>query len=167
MFTETLRQQAGDLLDLCRQKGLMLATAESCTGGLLSALLTDIPGSSSVFERGFITYSNASKITLLGVANEPIAAFGAVSEPVAAAMAQGALQRAGVDIAVSLTGIAGPDGGTALKPVGLVYIAVATRQGVIVDKNLFAGERSQVRLQSVAQALVMLQATAEALVYVA
>ena len=156
MFTDELRRKQPKLLDICREKGLKLATAESCTGGLIAALLTEIPGSSDVFDRGFVTYSNASKVELLDVDAELIEEDGAVSEQVAEAMAQGALTRAKADIAVAVTGIAGPDGGTPQKPVGLVYIAVATRENIIVEKNNFTGNRTEIRLQSVAKALDML-----------
>src|SRR5581483_8618600 len=131
MFAETLLREAAELLSECKRKGLKIATAESCTGGLISALLTEIAGASAVFERGFITYSNQSKIDQLGVEKETIAEHGAVSEAVAAAMAQAAMQRARVDLSVAVTGIAGPDGGTKDKPVGLVHIAVAAHDTII------------------------------------
>jgi len=156
MFSEKLLRAAAELLHNCKRKGLKLATAESCTGGLVSALLTEIPGSSTVFERGFITYSDASKTELLGVDSALIAEHGAVSEAVAANMAQNAMQRARTEIAVAVTGIAGPDGGTKEKPVGLVYIAVAAHDTIIVESNHFTGSRTDIRLQSVAKALDML-----------
>lgn len=156
MFTEKLLHDAHKLLDNFKRKGLTLATAESCTGGLISALLTAIPGSSAVFDRGFITYSYQSKTDLLGVETALITEQGAVSEAVAAAMAQGAMQRAKTDVALAVTGIAGPDGGTADKPVGLVYIAVAAHDTIIVESNHFNGSRGEIRLQSVAKALEML-----------
>lgn len=157
MFTDDHRADAANFLRQCEQKGLKLAAAESCTGGLVAALFTEVPGSSSVFERGYVTYSNISKTELLGVEPALIETHGAVSEQVAVAMAQGALMRANVDIAVAITGIAGPTGGTPQKPVGLVYIAVATKKETRVEFYYFEGGRAAIRLQSVAQALVMLQ----------
>ena len=118
-----------DVLDMAREKGLMIATAESCTGGLLAAAMTDVPGASAVFERGFVTYSNQAKHELLGVPMELIETHGAVSEQVARAMAEGALAHSRADITVSITGIAGPTGGTPEKPVGLVHFASAARDG--------------------------------------
>src|SRR5687767_6100572 len=112
MFATGLIRRAEEVLDLCRMRRLLLATAESCTGGLLAALLTEVPGSSKVFERGFITYSNDSKMTLLGVSSDLIDHHGAVSEQVALAMAEGALKHSRASIAISITGIAGPGGGT-------------------------------------------------------
>ncbi|WP_321336967.1 CinA family protein [Breoghania sp.] len=119
---------ARTILQDARQAGLMVAAAESCTGGLVSALLTELDGSSAVFERGFITYSNEAKMELLGVTQKTLETYGAVSEPTARAMAQGALERSHADIAVSITGIAGPGGGSADKPVGLVHFAIAARK---------------------------------------
>ena len=123
MFDDALIREAASLLDACRARALKLATAESCTGGLIAALLTEIPGSSDVVERGFVTYSNAAKTEQLGVPADLIATHGAVSEPVARAMAEGALSHSHADLAVSVTGVAGPGGGTATKPVGLVHLA--------------------------------------------
>lgn len=157
MFSEALRKDCEALLSTCRKKGLTLATAESCTGGMISALITAIPGSSSVFERGFVTYSNASKTELLGVDADLISEHGAVSEPVAVAMASGGRIRAKVDICISVTGIAGPDGGTAEKPVGTVYIAVVAGHEVFAATCQFKGDREAVRLQSVEKALSMLR----------
>src|SRR5215813_13385728 len=122
MVDRELTEAARALLDLCRRKRLKLAAAESCTGGLLAGLLTEIPGSSDVFERGFVTYSNQAKQEMLGVTQSLIAAHGAVSAEVARAMAQGALNHAPAHLSVAITGIAGPGGGTADKPVGLVYL---------------------------------------------
>ncbi|MEC9344489.1 MAG: CinA family protein [Pseudomonadota bacterium] len=118
---------ADAVLDACRAQGLTIATAESCTGGLVAALLTSIAGSSDVFERGFVTYSNAAKAESIGVSVDLIAAHGAVSEAVARAMALGAIRFSGADLAVAVTGVAGPGGGSAEKPVGLVHIAAARR----------------------------------------
>ncbi len=156
MFSEALINQTTKLLEIYRNKNLKLATAESCTGGLIAALLTEIYGSSDVFECGFVTYSNASKIKLLGVDAQLIEQHGAVSEQVASAMAQGIIAKTGVDVAIAVTGIAGPSGGTPQKPVGLVYIAVTTRNNVICEQNIFTGNREQVRLSSVEKALAML-----------
>ncbi|MBK1623521.1 CinA family protein [Afifella marina] len=124
-----LESKAIELLALCKDKGVRLATAESCTGGGIAAALTDIPGSSAAFERGFVTYSNEAKEELLSVPKTLIDVEGAVSEAVARAMAEGALAHSHADLAVSVTGVAGPDGGTEAKPVGLVHFAVAQRHG--------------------------------------
>lgn len=129
MFSEALLARAEDLLAALRGQGRMLATAESCTGGLIAALFTEIPGSSDVFERGFITYSNTAKMQMLGVPRDMLDTYGAVSEQVARAMAQGALAHSQAAVAVAVTGIAGPGGGSADKPVGLVHIAA----GMIVS----------------------------------
>ena len=155
MFPPDLIAQAEAILADFRKRGLKLATAESCTGGLVAGVLTEIAGSSGVVERGFVTYSNAAKHELLGVPDEMLAAHGAVSEPVARAMAEGALARSSADVAVAVTGVAGPDGGTAAKPVGLVHFAAARRGGEILHRECRFGDigRSQVRLTSVREAL--------------
>src|SRR6185295_1657558 len=127
MFPADLLQLAEDFLHVCRRKSLTVCTAESCTGGLIAALLTEIPGSSDVVERGFVTYSNAAKAEQLGVPADLIAVHGAVSEPVARTMAEGALSHSHADLAVSVTGVAGPGGGSLAKPVGLVHLAAARR----------------------------------------
>ena len=160
MFADALLSEARALLDDARGKGLHIATAESCTGGLIAALLTEIPGSSDVVERGFVTYSNEAKIELLGVPAELLRAHGAVSRDVARAMAQGALAHSRAQLAVAVTGIAGPGGGSAEKPVGLVHLATARRDGEIVAKECRFGDigREQVRLRTVAEALGMLRA---------
>lgn len=147
------------VLDRCRAHGLTLAAAESCTGGLIMATLTDVPGSSQVVDRGFVTYSNAAKSDLLGVPADLIERHGAVSEEVARAMAQGALDRAGTDLAVAVTGIAGPDGGTPDKPVGLVHVAAARRGGKAAHVRCTFGGigRVGVRRRSVEQALKLVQ----------
>lgn len=148
-----------ELLDACRMRQLKIATAESCTGGLIAACLTDISGSSDVFERGFVTYSNEAKQETLGVPAELITSDGAVSEAVAKAMADAALVRSRADLAVAVTGVAGPNGGTAQKPVGLVYMATARRGApTLAYKRNFAGDRRAVRWATVAAAL---QALAE------
>jgi nicotinamide-nucleotide amidase len=149
---------ARSLLDLCRMRKLMIATAESCTGGLVAAALTEIPGSSDVIDRGFVTYSNDAKRSLLGVKATTLANFGAVSKETAQAMAIGALERAKVDLAVSITGIAGPGGATPGKPVGLVHLAAAARDGRLIHRECRFGAigRSAVRQRSVVEALRML-----------
>jgi nicotinamide-nucleotide amidase len=157
---ETLAH-AETVLALCRGRRWRLATAESCTGGLVAAALTAIGGSSDVVERGFFTYSNRAKSELLGVPPETIAENGAISAETAAAMAQGAVARAGVDLAVSVTGIAGPGGGTPSKPVGLVYIGVATKGGdVRVERRIFPGDRAEVRRAATMLALQLLEEAA-------
>src|SRR3954467_1024832 len=152
------RALSRSLLDLCRMRKLTIATAESCTGGLVAAALTDIPGSSDVIDRGFVTYSNAAKHAMLGVNTATLSTFGAVSKETATAMAVGALENADVDLAVSITGIAGPGGATPGKPVGLVHFAVAARDGRIVHRECRFGAigRSTVRARSVMEALRML-----------
>jgi len=151
------------LLDLCRDRRLTIATAESCTGGLVAGVLTEIPGSSAVVERGFVTYSNAAKTELLGVPAALLARAGAVSREVAEAMAAGALAHSPADLAVAITGIAGPDGGTVEKPVGLVHFAAGRRGGVTIHRERRFGNigRSGVRLASVAEALAMLTELAD------
>lgn len=154
---ETLRELVGELLTACRERKLMLSTAESCTGGLVAAALTAVAGSSAVFERGFVTYSNEAKTEILGVPEALLAQHGAVSEPVARAMAEGAIAHSRADIAVSITGIAGPDGGSAEKPVGLVHFATARRDGrTLVEKRVFPGDRDAIRLAAVACALKLI-----------
>jgi nicotinamide-nucleotide amidase len=152
------RALSRSLLDLCRMRKLTIATAESCTGGLVAGALTDIPGSSDVIDRGFVTYSNDAKRVMLGVKATTLATFGAVSKETATAMAVGALEKAGVDLAVSITGIAGPGGATPGKPVGLVHFAVAARDGRILHRECRFGAigRSAVRQRSVVEALRML-----------
>ena len=130
MADRELIEQARTLLDLCRTKSLKIAAAESCTGGLVAATLTEIPGSSDVFERGFVTYSNAAKAAMLDVPTDTLDRFGAVSRETAEAMAQGALAHSPADLAVSITGIAGPGGGTPAKPVGLVHFGEIGRAHV-------------------------------------
>lgn len=149
---------AAALLALYRARGLRLATAESCTGGLIAAALTEIPGSSDVVERGFVTYSNEAKSELLGVPADLIARLGAVSAEVAAAMAEGALRHARAEVAVAVTGVAGPGGGSAAKPVGLVYLAVSRRGSTTqVERQVFPGDRSAVRRATVLRAFTLLR----------
>jgi nicotinamide-nucleotide amidase len=148
---------AFDVLAACRRAKMKLATAESCTGGLIAAALTEIPGSSDVVERGFVTYSNEAKEQLLAVSPALIRAFGAVSEPVARAMAEGALQRSLADMAVSVTGVAGPGGGSVEKPVGLVHFGLARKgRATQTSYRMFGGDRAAVRRQAVEYALQLL-----------
>ncbi len=156
MFTDKHYKQACELLEACKGRRLKLVSAESCTGGLLSALLTEIAGSSAVFECGFVTYSNESKINLLGVDTALIENHGAVSAEVASAMATGAISKTNADIAIAITGIAGPSGGTKEKPVGLVYIAAGRKDSISCEENIFSGTRQQIRAASVDKALEML-----------
>mgnify|MGYP001764068424 CR=1 FL=1 len=163
MDLSSLEPAVHALADALRRRGWHLATAESCTGGLIAAACTAVAGSSDWFERGFVTYSNAAKTDMLGVAPQLLQAHGAVSEAVACAMAGGALQRAGVDLAVAVTGIAGPGGATPGKPVGLVWLAVARREAggatqVRAERLQLDGDRSAVRAQTVAVALQRLRA---------
>lgn len=149
---------ATDLIRLCTERGLKVATAESCTGGLIAAVLTEVPGSSTVVDRGFVTYSNDAKSELLGVDSELIARVGAVSKEVAIAMAEGAIAQSGADLAVAVTGIAGPDGGTSEKPVGLVHFAAMRRGGLARHRERRYGDigRSGIRLATVRDALSMM-----------
>jgi nicotinamide-nucleotide amidase len=146
------------LLDLCKAKGLMVATAESCTGGLVVGALTDIAGSSAVVDRGFVTYTNEAKEQMLGVPAETLKRHGAVSRAIAEAMAKGVLAHAPADLAVSITGIAGPGGGSADKPVGLVHFAAAARDGRLLHRERRFGDigRADVRRLSVLEALALL-----------
>jgi len=149
---------AEEVLDKARAQKVRVATAESCTGGLVAGLLTEIPGSSDVFERGFVTYSNAAKTELLGVSEALIAAHGAVSEPVARAMAEGAIRHSGAQMAVAVTGVAGPGGGSAEKPVGLVHIAAARDGRATLHEHHLFGDigRHEIRIASVQAALRLL-----------
>jgi nicotinamide-nucleotide amidase len=137
-------------------QGKMLATAESCTGGMIAAALTDIAGSSAVVERGFVTYSNAAKSELLGISPALIVARGAVSAEVAAAMAEGALAHSHTAVAVSVTGIAGPDGGSPEKPVGLVWFGLSTSGETTTKHEVFSGDRADIRRQATEKALALL-----------
>ena len=156
----TLEQRAAALLDKCRSRDFKIATAESCTGGMVAALLTSIAGSSDVFDCGFVTYSNEAKIGMLGVSPEIIAEFGAVSRECALAMAHGAILKSAATLAVSITGIAGPGGGSAAKPVGLVHFACARRNGATLHREERFGDigRDGVRKASVEVALDLLEA---------
>ncbi|MDE2112353.1 MAG: CinA family protein [Alphaproteobacteria bacterium] len=158
MYSPALLALAKAVLDEARAKDLRVATAESCTGGLISGLLTEIPGSSDVLERGFVVYSNRAKQDLLGVPGELIADHGAVSEEVACAMAQGALAHSDAQAAVAVTGIAGPGGGTKAKPVGLIHVAAYRDETILHEEHRF-GEigREGVRMKSVEAALILLR----------
>ena len=155
-FPETHLDLARRLLQACEASGLRLVTAESCTGGLIAGCLTEIPGSSRVVDRGYVVYANQAKTELLGVSQAARAEHGSVSEATARAMAEGALARAGCDLAVAVTGVAGPDGGTADKPVGLVHMA-AIRRGLFTAHRAetFTGDRSAVRMATVEAALLL------------
>jgi len=155
---------AQSLVEMARAHNRLLATCESCTGGLVAAAITSVSGSSAVMERGFVTYANQAKQDMLGVPEDMLIAHGAVSEPVARAMAEGALAKVpGLYTAVSITGIAGPGGGSPEKPVGLVYFAVAARQQPTrIHREIYAGDRDDIRLAATLQALAMLRQAVEA-----
>jgi nicotinamide-nucleotide amidase len=163
MTEDELTKLAKDVLKICRARNIKLATAESCTGGLVAAALTEIAGSSDVFDRGFVTYSNAAKEKMLGVPTDVLERFGAVSRETAVAMAQGALAQSQATVTVAVTGIAGPGGGSAAKPIGLVHFAGATRDGRTVHREKRYGKigRHRVRVRSVGEALMVLQSLAE------
>lgn len=161
MFEAEILSAAQSVLDACRVRGWRIATAESCTGGLVAAALTAIAGSSDVVERGFVAYSNEAKSQLLGVPPEIIAEHGAVSAEAVAAMARGAVARAPVDVAVSVTGVAGPGGATPTKPAGLVLLGLARRDGTYrTERRVFAGDRTAVRHAALMLALQLLEAEA-------
>ncbi len=155
---ERLIGRAAALLDACRAQGATIVTAESCTGGLVAATLTAVPGSSDVFEGGFVTYANVAKSEMVGVPYWLIERHGAVSEDVARAMAGGALTHSRASLAVAVTGIAGPDGGSAEKPVGLVHFAAGRRDGPICHEKVLFGDlgRAEIRRASVERALALL-----------
>jgi nicotinamide-nucleotide amidase len=159
VIEDEVGKAARRVLAVCRKRGLKLATAESCTGGLVAAALTAIPGSSDVVERGFVTYSNGAKETMLGVPAATLRRQGAVSRATAEAMAEGALARSAADLAVAITGIAGPAGGSAEKPVGLVHFAAAARDGRRLHREKRFGRigRRKVRLRAVAEALALFE----------
>lgn len=159
MIGAALLEQAAALLAACRARGWKLVTAESCTGGLIAATLTAIAGSSDVVDRGFITYSNESKVELLGVPAALLMVHGAVSEPAVRAMAEGALARSRADIAVAVTGVAGPGGGSAKKPVGLVWFGLAQRGALVhSERVVFPGDRAAIRAATVAHAFGLIRA---------
>ena len=163
MTSPDIEVLAAAVLETCRSAGLMVATAESCTGGLIAGALTEVAGSSDVIERGFVAYSNDAKQTLLGISADLLNTEGAVSEEVSRAMAEGAVARSKAQLAISVTGIAGPGGGTETKPVGLVHMSVA-REGLetLHFRDIFAGNRSQVRTATVIAALQRLREVASA-----
>ncbi|MBT5570127.1 MAG: CinA family protein [Alphaproteobacteria bacterium] len=161
MFDTQLLTDAAELLELCRRAGLKIATAESCTGGLIAGCLTEIAGSSDVVERGFVTYSNEAKQEMLGVPRMLINLNGAVSEKVAVAMAEGALKHSLADISVAVTGVAGPGGGSKEKPVGLVHLACAGRgRRTVTNHQIFPGDRADIRDATVQTAFSMLRRAA-------
>ena len=160
MFPDRIRNLALLISDEAAERRVKIATAESCTGGLLAALFTEFAGSSKVFERGFVTYSNSSKAEVLGVAGDILADYGAVSEPVARLMAEGALEASRANLALAITGIAGPGGGTPMKPVGTVHIACARENKAMLHEMLMLGDigRHEVRMASLEAALNMIRA---------
>lgn len=159
MLPAPLLALATDVLDRAKARGVMIATAESCTGGLIAGCLTEIAGSSAVVERGFVTYSNEAKTEMLGVPATTISAVGAVSEEVARAMVEGAVERSRAELAVAVTGVAGPGGGSAEKPVGLVHFGCAIEGGETLHRReVFPGDRSAVREATIRTALEMLLA---------
>jgi len=159
MFPDKILKLAEAVLAEARAKNLKIVTAESCTGGLVAGALTEIAGSSDVFERGLVTYSNDAKLELLGVPKATLDRFGAVSEPTARAMAEGALKNARADLSVSITGVAGPGGGSPEKPVGLVHFAAARKGNPVIDEVRRFGDigRRAIRMESVEVALTLLR----------
>ncbi len=157
MVTDTMIVTVEEVVDLLLKKGYTMTTAESCTGGMLAARITDVPGVSDVFKAGFITYANEAKHKLIGVQQETLAAFGAVSKETAGEMVVGAAKAAEADVAVSITGIAGPGGGTLKKPVGLVYIGCFVKGKKQVKEYHFSGNRKEIREKVVEAALVQLK----------
>ena len=157
MFPQELLIMAQELIQKCKYMDLTISTAESCTGGLIAACITSMPGSSEVFDSGFCTYSNKSKIQTLGISNSLILSHGAVSQEVAIAMCEKAIEKSSVDLTVAVTGIAGPGGGTKQKPVGTVEIASAySKKGTISRNFLFNGDRDEIRLLTVRQSIILL-----------
>lgn len=159
LFPAEIEEQAARIIALYKERRLMLSTAESCTGGLIAGALTEIAGSSAVVDRGFVTYTNEAKVDLLGVTQTTLETFGAVSKETAVQMAHGALYRSRAQVAVAVTGIAGPTGGSAEKPVGLVHLALQTRTGRILHREMLYGDlgRSRIRLATVQTALELLE----------
>jgi nicotinamide-nucleotide amidase len=159
IFPQDLVQQASLLLDDAAARGIKIVTAESCTGGLVAGLLTEIAGSSAVVERGFVVYSNNAKQEMLGVPGDMIADYGAVSEPVARALAEGALIESRANLSIAITGVAGPGGGTGLKPIGLVHFASARENRAIRHEEHRFGDigRAEIRLEAIRISLRMLQ----------
>lgn len=163
LLDDDIVEAARRLLDICRRKNLTIATAESCTGGLVAGTLTEVPGVSSMLDRGFVTYSNQAKQEMLAVPESTLRTHGAVSRATAEAMAKGALTHAPVDLAVSVTGIAGPSGDEGGKPVGLVHFAAASRSGRLIHREKRFGDpgRAEIRKRSVLEAFRMLHELAE------
>ena len=163
MLDQDIVEAAKNLLDICKRKNLLIATAESCTAGLVAGTLTEIPGVSSILDRGYVTYSNEAKHEMLGVPRDILEKHGAVSPQTADAMVRGVLGKSRVHLAVSVTGVAGPDGGSPEKPVGLVFFAAGTRGGNLITAEKRFGDvgRSEVRKRSVLQAFRMLHELAE------
>tara|TARA_E500000305_G_C4006081_1_gene230023 strand:- start:537 stop:1037 length:501 start_codon:yes stop_codon:yes gene_type:complete len=161
-FDDEIRSLATTVLERCRALGWKAATAESCTGGLIAGALTEIAGSSDVVDRGFVTYSNEAKMQMLGVPAETLTAHGAVSEQTARAMALGALANSDAGVSVAVTGVAGPGGGSAEKPVGLVHFAAATPDGIIAEHRVFEGDRGTIRHKTVLHALKIMLALTDA-----
>jgi nicotinamide-nucleotide amidase len=164
MFAQPELDAARELFAALSSRKLTMCTAESCTGGLIAALMTEIPGSSAVFERGFVTYSNGAKCDLLGVPATLIGRYGAVSAEVAVAMASGALRASTADVSVSVTGVAGPGGGTDAKPVGLVHLAAQMRGSQPIESMLTLGDmgRSAIRIETVRAALTLVRQALDA-----
>lgn len=158
IFPEDIASLAADIIKRFSKAGLMVATAESCTGGLIAGALTDVPGSSAAVDRGFVTYTNQAKMDLIGVQPRVLATYGAVSRECALQMVSGALRRSRADIAVAVTGIAGPGGGSDAKPVGLVHLAAKSRDGRLVHREMRYGDlgRDGIRLATVRTALEMI-----------
>jgi nicotinamide-nucleotide amidase len=162
LFPTDIEEEARRLIADFSSRGLMISTAESCTGGLIAGALTEISGSSAVVDRGFVTYTNEAKMDLLGVKQTTLASFGAVSKETALQMAQGALFRSRAPLAVAVTGVAGPGGGSSDKPVGLVHLSARNRSGVILHREMRYGDigRTQIRLATVRTAFEMLREVA-------
>lgn len=160
MFPDRIRNLALLTMDEAMERRVKIATAESCTGGLIAALFTEFAGSSKVLERGFVTYSNAAKAEILGVAGDVIADYGAVSEPVARLMAEGAMEQSRANLAIAVTGIAGPGGGTPMKPVGTVHLACARENKAMLHEMLTLGDigRHEIRMATVEAALNLIKA---------
>lgn len=160
MFPDRIRNLGLLVMDDATERRVRIATAESCTGGLIAALFTEFAGSSKVFERGFVTYSNQAKAEVLNVAGDVLADYGAVSEPVARLMAEGAMEASRANLAIAVTGIAGPGGGTPMKPVGTVHIACARENKAMLHEMLTLGDigRHEIRMATVEAALNMIKA---------
>lgn len=157
MFPDELLQEAAKVLDLARARNVRIATAETCTAGLVSSCLTSVPGASKVFERGFVLYHDSAKATGLGVAESISRTHGAVSAEVTRGLAEGALAQSTAGVAVAVTGYAGPGGGNAQNPVGTIYVAAARKNAdTLVERHLFSGDRDAVRIQAVGAALAVL-----------